>query len=145
MNDADAPAPRLTARDAQLAHLLLRLALGVNILLHGAVRLPKLAAFAEGLTQGFAETWLPLELVRPFAYAIPIVEALVGALLIVGLFTREALVAGAALMVVLLAGTCIKEDWSTAGLQLIYSALYFALLATRSWERWSVDTRRRAR
>jgi hypothetical protein len=35
--------------DRRLAYLLLHLTLGINILLHGAVRLPALGTFTEGL------------------------------------------------------------------------------------------------
>ena len=42
--------------DRRLAYLLLRLTLGINILLHGAVRLPALGAFAEGMVQEFADS-----------------------------------------------------------------------------------------
>jgi len=38
-----------TTLDRRLAYPILRLTLGVNILLHGLVRLPQLASFADGL------------------------------------------------------------------------------------------------
>ena len=45
--------------DRQLAYGILRLTLGVNILLHGLVRLPHLASSADSLVQAFAKTPLP--------------------------------------------------------------------------------------
>jgi thiosulfate dehydrogenase (quinone) large subunit len=41
----------MTLPDRRLAYLLLRLTLGINMLLHGAVRLPALGAFAAGMVQ----------------------------------------------------------------------------------------------
>ena len=55
----------------QLAFLLARITLGINLFLHGFVRIPKLEMFANGLTQGFEGTMLPLALVAVVAYAIP--------------------------------------------------------------------------
>lgn len=42
--------------DRRLGYATLRAILGLNILLHGLVRIPTLGAFADGLVQGFADT-----------------------------------------------------------------------------------------
>ena len=83
-----------TALDRQLAYAILRLTLGVNTLVHGLVRLPELASFANGLVQAFAKTPLPPQLVRLFAFVLPFAEMFVGLLLTLGLWTRLALVSG---------------------------------------------------
>jgi len=57
--------------DRRLAYLLLRLTLGINILLHGAVRLPALGAFAEGMVQQFTDTPLLAVAVRLFGLVLP--------------------------------------------------------------------------
>ena len=49
--------------DKALAHSLARLGLGVDIALHGFVRLPDLSGFAAGMQKQFAETFLPGSLV----------------------------------------------------------------------------------
>ena len=74
--------------DRQLAYGILRLTLGVNILVHGLVRLPELASFADGLVQAFAKTPLPSQMVRLFAFVLPFAETAVGLLLTLGLWTR---------------------------------------------------------
>ncbi len=68
--------------DRSLARALLRLALGLNLLVHGLVRVPALGKFADGLALDFSATIVPTPLAA-------------------------------------------------------------ALLATRSWDRWSLDARRR--
>jgi hypothetical protein len=52
---------------------------------------------------------------------------------------RIALVAGALLIVALTFGSTLHQDWDVAGLQLIYAAVYFALLALRQYNLFSVD------
>jgi len=66
------------SRDRAMAHGLLRAILGLNIALHGLVRLPKLGAFADGLAGGFADTWLPVGMAKAFAYVLVPAEAVVG-------------------------------------------------------------------
>jgi len=131
--------------DRALAHGLARLGLGMDIVLHGFMRLPKLATFAGGMEKEFAKTVLPGSLVYASGYGIAIGEAVIGALLVLGLFLRPALVAGTLLMILLLFGVGLLEKWEVAALQLTYVAFYAGLLATVSWDRYSVDGWLRAR
>lgn len=131
--------------DHRLAHALARLGLGINIALHGIVRLPKLDAFASGLRDQFAQSILPGPLVYLSGYGIAIGEAVIGVLLVLGLFLRPTLVAGTLLMVALITGSCLIENWSAAGIQMIYLAFYAALLATARHDGWSLDSRARTR
>jgi thiosulfate dehydrogenase (quinone) large subunit len=128
--------------DFRVAHALARVGLGLNIALHGLVRLPHLRSFAEGLQQQFAATMLPGSMVLLTGFGIPIAEAIIGLLLLLGLFLRVALIAGLVLMFVLMAGVCLLQKWDIAGLQLNYVAYYAALLATMRWSGWSWDARR---
>jgi len=114
----------------RLAHLLGRVALGLNIALHGLLRLPHLAEFSQGLRTKFSGTFLPGDLVVASGYGIVIGEAVIGLLLLSGFWQRSVLVAGLLLMMVLTFGTCVQQDWATAGTQLIYTAFYAVLLAT---------------
>ena len=72
--------------DRALGRALLRLTLGINLVVHGLVRVPKLSAFAAGMARDFQPTILPSGLVQAFALALPFAEAAVGALITVGLF-----------------------------------------------------------
>ena len=109
---------KTTQLDKALAHGLARLGLGVTIALHGFVRLPDLSGFAAGMQKQFAETFLPGSLVYATGYCIAIGEAIIGTLLVLGLWLRPALAAGSLLMILLLTGTCLLQNWSVAGLQL---------------------------
>ncbi|WP_022835864.1 MauE/DoxX family redox-associated membrane protein [Salisaeta longa] len=129
-----------TTHDRQWAYALLRFILGINIFLHGAVRVPKWAAFAEGITQAFAGTVLPAVLVRAFAYVLVPWEVVVGALLVIGWRTREALVAGSLLMAALVFGTALREQWDGLATQMLYVLIYFVLLHFRQYNAWAVDT-----
>jgi thiosulfate dehydrogenase (quinone) large subunit len=127
--------------DALAAYFLLRVTLGLNICLHGVARLlAGSAKFAGQLAQQFHATPLPEPLVLAFAYALPWLEAAIGALVLIGLYSRLAFRAGALLMVVLTFGASLAQDWYPAGLQLIYALIYAILLAFSGWNRYSLDT-----
>jgi len=114
----------------QLAYFLARLALGVNLLLHGFVRLPKLSGFVSGMEKQFFGSMIPGFLVTPMAWLIPPVELVLGAMLILGLWTRAALIGSAVLMIVLISGCCLIENWSAVGSQMVY-VLFICLLIYR--------------
>src|SRR5260370_24463328 len=96
--------------DRRLAFAFLRFTLGLNILMHGAVRLPILSAFVAGLEKEFAKTPLPPFAVKAFAYSLPFEEGLVGLLVLVGLWTRNALLLGALSMAAFVFGTALWSD-----------------------------------
>jgi thiosulfate dehydrogenase (quinone) large subunit len=126
--------------DLSLAYLFLRATLGVNIMLHGVSRLLSGPGhFVSTLAQQFHSTPLPQPLVVAFAYSLPWVEAVLGLLVLIGLFTRVALSLGALLILVLTFGSTLLQNWDVAGLQLIYAAVYAALLAFLSANRFSID------
>ncbi|MCP3098301.1 DoxX family membrane protein [Myxococcus sp. K15C18031901] len=125
--------------DRQLAHGVLRLVVGLNILVHGLVRVGAPGAFADGIVQGFASTPLPEWSVRPFALVLPFAELAVGLLILLGLKLRLALVAGGVLIAMLTFGESLRQQWNTVGLQLIYALAYSALLARASDARFTVD------
>lgn len=111
----------------ELAFVLGRLLLGLNFLLHGLVRLPKLAAFRAGIVKEFAAAPLPPGLVSAYATALPFVEGGIGLLLLLGLFTRPALVAAMLVIMSLVFGSSLLEKWSLVGDQMLYG-LYTIML-----------------
>jgi thiosulfate dehydrogenase (quinone) large subunit len=128
------------ATGRELAYLLLRIILGINILMHGLARiLAGLAPFATGMIKQFASTSLPPTLVHAFAIALPWSELFIGAFILFGLWTRIALVLGALEIFVLTFGISLTQNWSVAGLQLIYAIVYAILLSFAEHNRWSLD------
>lgn len=124
--------------DAQLAHLALRLLLGINIAAHGAVRLPDLGTFVQKASAGFAATPLPMALVKMTLYPVPFVELALGLAMLAGFRLRLTLFAGMMLMAVLTVGMSLQQQWEIVGLQLIYALAYFVLLARASDARATV-------
>jgi thiosulfate dehydrogenase [quinone] large subunit len=119
---------------------LLRVTLGLNIFMHGTSRLlGGIGTFVSGLIKMFQNTVLPMAVVVPFGYALPWLEAALGLLIIIGFRTREALVAGALLMLGLTFGTALRQDWDVAAIQLLYSVVYAALIAALRYNSLSVD------
>lgn len=121
------------------AYALMRIVMGVNFLGHGFVRLPKIGLFREWMTTLFEPSILPRELVYAFGTVLPFIEFIIGALLIVGLFTRQALIMGSLVMIGLVFGSCMIEKWDFAGGQMLYSLMFFLLLFyseynTLSWD-----------
>jgi len=130
------------AQDRRIAYGIFRLALGINILIHGVGRIlgPGAAGFAAKTSEEFAATPLPHWAVYGFLLVLPFIEAGLGLLLTLGLFTRWALVAGGLLMICLIFGTAMRSDWTTVGIQMIYSITYFLLLFCRRYNRFSLDS-----
>jgi thiosulfate dehydrogenase (quinone) large subunit len=131
-----------TAKDSNLsvAYLLLRATLGVNICLHGVARiLSGQAHFVSALMEQFHAAPLPHSLVVAFGYALPWAEAAIGLLVLIGLFTRAALILGALLILALTFGSSLLQDWQIVGVQLIYAVVYAILLASLDSNRFSLD------
>lgn len=87
--------------------LLARLVLGAVLLVAGVLKVPHPEA---SVTAVRAYQLLPLELADPVGRALPIIEVIVGALLILGVLTRWAAVAGGLLMVAFIIG--IASVWA---------------------------------
>ena len=132
---------RTSAADKRIAYALLRIVFGIDIFFHGLSRmLGDHAAFLAYLSQQMAKAPLSKSILPPFAAALPWTEATIGLLLLLGLFTRFALVAGSLEMIVLMAGITLAQNWEVAGIQLIYCAIYFVLLTHRGRNFYSFDT-----
>lgn len=127
-------------RDEKIAYALLRAVVGTNLLMHGVSRwLAGQAAFMEHLTEQFAHSPLPAWSVHLFGQFLPAVEGLLGLLLLIGLKTRWVLIAASFLILVLTFGSAMVQDWSAAGVQLVYALIFSALLFLRRYNSWSLD------
>ncbi|QCR21533.1 DoxX family protein [Pontibacter sp. SGAir0037] len=127
-------------KNAYLSYLLGRLPIAVSMFGHGLVRLPKLDKFSAWMVGSFESTFLPTPFVTFFSYALPIIELNIGFLLLVGLFTRQAIVAGILVMLVLIFGSSLLEEWQNVFIQMMYGAYFAVLLAfAKKYNRYSVD------
>ena len=127
-------------RNRRMAYAIFRVTLGLNIFLHGFVRiLTGPGTFEANTEKLFTATFLPMVGVHFFLSVLPYIEAVTGALLLVGLFTFWALVAGALLMLVLIFGTGARQDWNTVGTQTLYGLFYYFLIAHNEYNWLSVD------
>ncbi len=115
--------------NGQLAALILRIGMGVNMLLHGAVRLPNLTTNVEKMAAGFENTFLPSIVSHGFLYVLTFAEIIIGLLILVGgPFGRWGYFAGGILMTALMFGSSLKMDWPTVATQVVYLiAFYLAL------------------
>ena len=128
--------------DYVLAFFTLRLALGINDLMHGVTRIfmgAGLGGFLNFAQNQFKDTPLPVWQVRSFSTVVPIAELAIGVLLILGLWTRWTLVLAAVLMWGIIFGTAIRGDWQIVFLQMFYSLLYALMLMWRRYDSWSLD------
>jgi thiosulfate dehydrogenase [quinone] large subunit len=114
-------------KKSQVTYLLARLPIAMSMFGHGLIRLTKLQTFSNGMVTEFNKSILPSALVLPFSYALPFIEFFVGLFLLVGLLTRFACIVGVVVMVALIFGSSMMEQWNNIFTQIIYGA-YFALL-----------------
>ena len=122
------------------AYLLLRLFTGVDFFCHGFARIftgTHLSGFAQGMVKSMAAAPLPTSLTLATGYSVPPVELLIGILLLLGTFTRFALTLSFLLMLILVFGVGMKQDWAVAGQQLLYAVVLFVLLFAR--ERYDIS------
>jgi thiosulfate dehydrogenase (quinone) large subunit len=136
------PTANRPAANTVIAYTILRLAFGANILLHGLSRvLNGRAAFLAYLTHYFEHAHLvPAGLLPPFAAVLPWVETTLGLLLMLGLFSRFTLIVGALVLLVLVIGTNLAQDWIVSGLQLPYCFIYYYLLVHLEQNSVSLDS-----
>lgn len=108
--------------------LFIRLPIAMSFLGHGLVRLPKIGAFAEGMSEQFADTLLPHGAVFVFGHLLVLAEFITGVWLISGIWLRQALITGLSTMTALIFGSSLLENWSAVSVQLIHSIYLAGLL-----------------
>ncbi|MGJ3253846.1 MAG: DoxX family protein [Elainellaceae cyanobacterium] len=129
----------LRRRDLVIAYTLLRIVIGVNYFNHGFTRLGNIPGFANSMVELFQDTFVPEALVRVPATLVPIIEFIVGILITLGLATQAALVTTFGLMIVLMYGVTLLQNWDSASSQLIYCLVLFLLIAGNSFNTVSLD------
>lgn len=127
----------------KLAYFLLRIIVGVSMFGHGLVRLPKIDAFSSGMAEKFVGSIIPQFVVEPFGYLLTIAEFVIGIFLILGLFTKQNLVAGTIVMIALVFGSSAVENWPVINSQFWHAAIFLFLLWHLDYNSWAIDTRKK--
>jgi len=122
-------------RTKTIAYSLARLPIGMSFWGHGIIRLPKLNAFSEGMTNSFQDTLLPVMLVKPFSLVLPFIELLLGLALIIGFKARITSLIGVLLVTVLIFGSYFQENWSAIAIQMFYGAYLTVLYLFSEYNR----------
>lgn len=129
--------------DAALAHGLARVALGLNTS-HARVRpFAESCRLCERNGQAVCCDVSSGTACYTTGCGIAIGEAIIGTLLFLGLFCRPVLVIGTLLMLLLIFGSALIQQWEIVSDQMIYIAFYVVLLATVRYDRFSLQGLRR--
>ncbi|WP_027384177.1 DoxX family membrane protein [Epilithonimonas caeni] len=115
-------------KDFKTTYFFLRLPIAISLLGHGLVRLPKLEMFSNWMVTSMEKSVIPSFMIVPFSYVLPIVEFLIGLLLLIGFQTRYIIYSGLTLMSVLILGSASIENWSAIEAQLLHSVYLGGLL-----------------
>ncbi|CDF80169.1 DoxX family protein [Formosa agariphila KMM 3901] len=121
------------------SYLIVRLAIGVSMFGHGLVRLPKLQAFSDGMLKSFENSMLPELLTLPFSYVLPVLEFTFGLCLILGLFTRVSAIIISAVLISLIFGSTLIENWGAITAQLVHIAFSIYLIHNINDNSFAVD------
>lgn len=123
------------------AYLLARLPMGMSFFGHGFIRIIHFGTFTGGLAKQFSGSLIPGPLVAAFASVLPFIELLTGILLLLGLFSRFAICLGTAIILALIFGSSMIQQWSGIFTQLFYAAYLAALYYFVDYNQFSLDTR----
>jgi thiosulfate dehydrogenase (quinone) large subunit len=122
------------------AYFVLRAILGLNIFMHGLVRLMSgYSDFVNSLVLQFHVTILPAELVAIFGRCLPFLELAIGFCLLIGWHTLIALFGGATLIAILVFGSTLTQTWDIVGIQMLYAAIYYILIYNYDHNKISID------
>ncbi len=125
-------------------HVLLRLALGAVFLFYGVSKFRMgVGATIDMMTRQFDKTFLPPILVKAFTGALPSIEIVLGLLLLLGLFTREALVVAGLLLIVLTTGLAILGNAPTVASNLLFLLVIWVLLSHAEENAFGLDSLRK--
>lgn len=126
----------------QTAYAILRITMGVNFLAHGLVRLPKLNGFRDWMLNAFSKSILPDWSVYAWASVLPFLEFAIGFLLIIGWQTFRATLAGALIIIILIFGSCMVENWDWAATQMVYALFFYFLISHIESNSFAIDTKK---
>ena len=123
------------------AYALVRAVMGVVFLVNGLLKVVGgVDNWKTVLGESMANTMLPPAMVSAFGTVLPFLEITLGALLLIGLFTAQVLVATGALLIVLTFGTLVQaQDASNVAHNVFYTVVVGLLLWLESANAWALD------
>jgi thiosulfate dehydrogenase (quinone) large subunit len=125
-----------------MAPALIRWALGVMFLVGGISKIMMGRGFVTGyLVPAFEKTFLPGGLVAAYGYALPYVEAVIGVLLVLGLFRHFALLLTGVTLVSLAFGQILLQQHGTVANIFLYVFMTAAALWMSDHDRWTLGCR----
>jgi thiosulfate dehydrogenase [quinone] large subunit len=126
-----------------IGYFFFRIFVGMNLFLHGVMRfITGMAAWEIPQAETFTDTYLPMPLVHLALYMIPPWQVLIGACMILGLWTRWAFIGGLSLMFVLLYGHLTRQNWAGAHIVMHYGMYYWIMLVLIKQNWLALDNRR---
>ena len=120
-----------------------RWAMGMLFLFSGLGKLNSIGGFVEGLLKQFKKTWLTPALVKPFGYALPFAEVILGLMLILGIYRNVSLFATAVVLGLLAFGQLVAGNPQVVFSNTVYVFLTAALLFLEDYDRWVLFPARR--
>ena len=130
---------RWCMKKENFAYLLARLPIGLSFLGHGVIRIIKLDTFSSGMEKQFDHSLLSAGFVSAFGHVLPFLEFITGLLLFNGLFTRFAICSGTVIILSLIVGSSIIEQWNAIFTQLFYGAYLSLLYYFNQYNAYSLD------
>jgi len=126
-------------KDLSFAFLILRLAVGMTFFMAGLSKVLNYPGVIENLKGGFMETWMPGFLLNIFLYPLPFIELGLGALIVLGLFTRFALYLTGLLMLVLNFGLLARGDNAGAAKNIPFIVIIALDIMLINYNKYSLD------
>lgn len=124
----------------ELNYLLLRSVMGINMTIHGAIRLfGDYEVFITKMQKMFSPTIIPDFLLTVGAHLISPTELIFGLFLLVGFKTKLSILILNLNMMMLISGVCLLQKWELAGLQMAYVLFLFFIGLYVEYNKFSID------
>ena len=121
------------------AVLILRLAAGITFFMAGLRKVLVYPEVIDSIKGGFAQTWMPEILLNIFLYPLPFIELVLGALILLGLLTRPALILAGLLVLALNFGLLVRGDNVGAAKNIAYIIIIALDIMLINYNKYSLD------
>ena len=112
-----------------------RWVIGVVLLFAGIAKFGNVSGFVGYLTSQFEKTWLPKAILVPYAHAVPFVEVILGALLILGIARNAVLFVTGLFFITLTFGQLLLSQPQVIFQNMMYTVVTAAPLFADDYDR----------